>query len=393
MTANAHLSRKIPAIIPVLKVATVSCVIFLLSACSTRQEIKYPAELTQQQSPQAQSSFMVARSAYDFKDHDIAVPANFNPQGLDNCNFSSTNENDNCPLKKPIIRVYFDGNDTQPSDQHNSEISALKQLNNDKLALLLESQLAGLNRFRIVTRDALSQTELQQQMSELSTKELAERLKNNKPLQPDYLLKIDTVKTAQRFYAEYNGMAQYSVELTASMIDPYSKEKLAYPNVGKIRVEGTDVKSKQQLVYTEVSGRYYTGFDYTNENNVNAVFNLMASKAFDVLIARLLTEMPATAQVQAFRDGQITLDRGRNAGLLDQDTVILFQYQAGFIDPIAVATVTPSSESAIGQIVRWKKSDIADNIRTRAQGKVIKTNTPVFAVSVGLPQSYVKNRL
>lgn len=370
----------------------------VLSACSSKQEIKYPAKLTQEQSPASKTSPLItARSAYDFKDKDIAVPANFEPQGLDNCNFSKNNENDDCPLKKPIIRVYFDGNEiqnqTSKDSNHNSEADALNQLNNEKLGLIFENQLAGLNRFRIVTRDDQRQLEIEQQMSQLSAKELANKLKNNKALQPDYMLKLDTIKTAERFYAEYNGMAQYSVELTASMIDPYTKEKLAYPNVGKIRVEGSDVKPKQELVYTEVSGRYYTGFDYTSTDNVNAVFNQIASKAFDVLIARLLTEMPAMAQVLAFRDGQVTLDRGRNAGLLDQDTLILFQYKSGFIDPIAVAIATPSSESAIAQVVRWKDNKIAADIKDKSQGQIYKATQPVFAISVGLPSTYVKNRL
>ena len=137
----------------------------ILSACTSKQEIKYPAKLTQEQSAASKTSPLIsARSAYDFKDKDIVVPANFEPQGLDNCNFSKNNENDNCPLKKPIIRVYFDGNQsnnqTQETTSHDSEAKALKQLNNEKLGLLFENQLAGLNRFRIVTRDDQTQTEM-----------------------------------------------------------------------------------------------------------------------------------------------------------------------------------------------------------------------------------------
>lgn len=363
----------------------------LLSACSAKQQIKYPANVTNvASSSNGSSSMESARQATAFKDKDITVPANFDARGLDECTFDG-DEVDACPLKKPTIRIYFDGNDN--ISQNDEEANVIKQLNNKKLGLILESQLAGLNRFRIVTKDELTTEELKKQFKEQSAKDMAKLLKANKTLRPDYLLKIDTIKTAERFYAEYNGMAQYSIELTASMINPLTKEKLAYPNIGKIRIQGTDVKQKEQLVYTEVSGRYYTGFDYTKAENINAVFNKMASKAFDHLLARMLTEMPATAQVQAFRNGQITLDRGRNAGLLNQDTVILFSYDAGFIDPIAVATVTPSSESAIAQIVRWKDNKIAADIRNQSKNGIFKPTTRVFAVTTGLPEHFRKTRM
>ena len=366
--------------------------IFLLASCSGQQQIKYPAQTSENSRVKnKESNLTVARSAFEFKDKDIVVPANFEPQGLQHCTFEKQNESALCPLKKPVIRVYFDGNNNET--KHSEEATAIAQLDNHKLELILESQLAGINRFQIVTQDQTTAEEIKQQLKEQSAKEVAQQLKSRKTLRPDYLLKIDTVKTADRFYAEYNGMAQYSIELTASMIDPYTKEKLAYPNVGKVRVFGTDIKPKQELVYTEVSGRYYTGFDYTNEQNVQAIFNQMASKAFDILLARLLTEMPTTAQVQAFKNGQITLDRGRNAGLLNQDTVILFQYDSGFVDPIAVATVTPSSESAIGQIVRWKNNKIADDLKKRSKSGIVKSTGNIFAVTTGLPKNYLKTRM
>lgn len=363
----------------------------LLTACSGTQQIKYPAKLNNQQDNNgSESQLSTAKSAYIFKDKDIAVPANFETQNLDECNFDLNNENDNCPLKKPVIRVYFDGNDDKTNNVEEAQV--LKQLNNEKLGLIFESQLAGLNRFRVVTKDDQTKQEIKRQIKELSAKEVATQLKSKKVLRPDYLLKIDTIKTAERFYAEYNGMAQYSVELTISIIDPYTKEKLAYPNIGKVRINGTDVKAKQELVYTQVNDRYYTGFDYTNSANVNGVFSKIVSKAFDVVISRLLTEMPATAQVLAFRNGQVTLDRGRNSGILNQDTLILFRYSAGFVDPIAVAVATPSSESAIGQIVRWKNNEIAKEIQKKSKGGIFKSSDKIFAVSVGLPESYLKSR-
>ena len=97
----------------------------------------------------------------------------------------------------------------------------------------------------------------------------------------------------------------------------------------------------------------------------------------------------------AFKDGQATLDRGRNAGILNNETMILFQYEQGFVKPIGVANVKPSSSSSIAQIVKWKDNDVAEKIEKASRGEIYRTpmNKRVFAVSVGIPADYVKNRL
>ena len=364
-----------------------------VAACSS-VEVKYPEQQTNQaQAPTTASPLIVAKSAYDFKDEDIVVPANFDTQGLETCNFSPGNEVDSCPLKKKAIRIYFGDNKIETKNEE--ERYALQRLTNDRLGLMLENQLAGVNRFRIVTRDDTVETEKASQFAEQDVMKMAEVMQDNAVLRPDYLVKVDTVKTAERFYAEYNGVARYNIELTASVIDPFTKEKLAYPNLGKIRVKGTDVRDKSFFVYTEVNDRYYTGFDYTDQENIAAVFSGMASKSFDVLLSRLLKEMPASAQVQAFRKGQVTLDRGRNAGILNNETLVLFSYEMGFVEPIAVAVAKPSQSSAVAQIVRWKDNELASNIRRASSKKVfaLPNGQKVFAVSVGLPKDFVKTRL
>lgn len=380
----------------------------ILAGCASKQ-IQYPAEQTTDAKPSSQMSNMqVAKSAWDFTDKDIQVPANFDTQGLQHCDselsnlssdqdfnnaFNESLEKEACPLTKKAIRVYF--GDNKINSKTETERAALAKLNNKKLGLMLETQLAGVNRFRIVTNDEVVSAEQQKQLQEQDASTIATLQSNNKVLRPDYAVKIDTIKSADRFYGEYNGVAQYYVEMTTSVIDPYTKEKLAYPNIGKVRVKATDIKAKEELVYTEVNGRYYTGFDYSDSENVQAMFNSMASKSFDVILSRLLKEMPASAQVVAFKNGQATLDRGRNAGILNNETMILFQYEQGFVEPIGVANVKPSNNSSIAQIVKWKDSKIAEKIKDLSDGEIYRAplNKRVFAVSVGIPADYAKNRL
>ena len=367
----------------------------VLTACSSNVELKYPEQQTNAVLPTNVSSTMnVAKSPYQYKDRDIVVPSNFDVQGLDSCTFNKNNEVDSCPLKKKAIRIYF--GDNKVVSKHSEEQKALQAITNERLGLMLENQLAGVNRFRIVTRDTDAvEAERAQQMMEQDAMAIAELMMNNQTLRPDYLVKIDTVKSAERFYAEYNGVARYNLEMTASVIDPFTKEKLSYPNIGKIRVKGTDVRSKESFVYTDISGHYYTGYDYTSADNISAVFSGMASKSFDVLLSRLMQEMPATAQVQAFKNNQVTLDRGRNAGILNNETLILFNYEMGFVEPIAVAVAKPSKNSAIATITRWKDNKLASSIKKSADESIyrIPQGQKIFAVSVGLPADFAKTRL
>ncbi|MBY6186132.1 hypothetical protein KUV89_05805 [Marinobacter hydrocarbonoclasticus] len=366
----------------------------VLAGCASNATIKYPPQ-TQQQAEidNRQSTAYVAKAATEFRDRDIVVPAYFDTQGLELCTFDPANESDGCPLKKPVLRVYFDGNQVQGK----SELAeALHSLDNLNLSKMFENQVVGLNRFRIVTRDQSAvDVELDTQLRDGGASAVIARRMEQAPLLPDYLLKIDTLKTADTFYAEYNGMAQYGLELTSAVLNPMTKEKLSHPNVGKVRVRGTDVRAKSELVFTEVSGRYYTGFDYTNPDNVRAVMNDMASRGFDIMITRLLSEMPATAQVQGFKGNQVTLDRGQNAGILPNETMVLFQYEAGFVEPIGIATMTPSSLSAYGTVVRWKDNDLADGIRRNAKGQIYRPDPAVriFAVSVGTPPDFLDKRM
>lgn len=364
-----------------------------LAACSS-VEVAYPDKTTNQLAPTNLSSTMtVARSASELTDADIQVPANFDTQGLSQCNFSLDQEYAACPLKRKVVRVYFGDNKIVAKSE--TERNAMAKLTNERLGLMLENQLAGINRFRIVTRDTVVDEEQTQQFLEQDAMAMANVVMAKQTLRPDYLIKLDTVKTAERFYAEYNGVARYNVELTASVIDPFTKEKLAYPNIGKIRVKGTDVRDKEFYVYTEVNDRYYTGFNYNDLENISAVFSGMVSKSFDILLSRLLTEMPSSAQVMAFKNNQATLDRGRNAGILNRETMILFQYDMGFVEPIAVAEVKPSKNSAVAQIVRWKNSEVANKVKSAAKGKILKlgSDQKIFAVSVGLPADFVETRL
>ncbi len=259
----------------------------ILAGCASKQ-IQYPAEQTTDAKPSSQMSNMqVAKSAWDFTDKDIQVPANFDTQGLQHCDselsnlssdqdfnnaFNESLEKEACPLTKKAIRIYF--GDNKINSKTETERAALAKLNNKKLGLMLETQLAGVNRFRIVTNDEVVSAEQQKQLQEQDALTIATLQSNNKVLRPDYAVKIDTIKSADRFYGEYNGVAQYYVEMTTSVIDPYTKEKLAYPNIGKVRVKATDIKAKEELVYTEVNSRYYTGFDYSDAENVQAMFNL-----------------------------------------------------------------------------------------------------------------------
>jgi hypothetical protein len=359
----------------------------LLAGCQSK-----PAQQTQTaQVSNRASNAQVAKSAYKFTDADIRVPSYFDTQGLDRCSFNPASENEGCPLKKSIVRMYFDG--AQISGEGEG-VDALREFEDHKLLLMLENQFAGINRFRIVTRDDNTvSTEQQIFLEQQGAKALAKKVSQHKVLKPDFIVKLDSLRTVKS-EGSITSWMDYTLELTSSVLNPYTREKLSYPNLGKIRVKSEDVRERSELKYVKSNNRYVKGFRYFDGAHVNAVINDMASRGIDILLTRMLTEMPATTQVMGIKGNQLSLDRGQNAGVLPNETMVIFSYEAGFVDPIGVANVTPSRNSAVGEIIRWKDTDQADAIREQAEEGIFRPTAgmKIFAVSVGTPVHFLENR-
>ncbi|MER2494232.1 hypothetical protein [Catenovulum sediminis] len=376
-----------------LRLLIVSSCALLLASCGSTAKIEYPTQQTNTKPVSSkQSELEYARTPYEFTDADIQVPAYFDTQGLKYCTFDRSNEDKRCPLRKPTVRVYFDKNLVQGETE---EQQALIAINNHQIEMMLENLVSGINRFRIITKDdAVIQQEIERQLAD-NAAATAQRMVNNRSISPDFILKVDTLKAADRFYGEYNGVAQYRVELTAAVLDPFTREKLPSPSIGKIRVDSHNVRTHDELVFTEVAGRYYSGFNYSDTNNVRSVVSDMVSRGLSIMVTRLLTELPATGEVVGIRGNQISIDRGQNAGILPKETMIVFAYEAGFVDPIGVAEVNPSKNSSIGRIVKWKNSNLAKNIMESSKDGIFRPSKQqkIYVVSVGAPADFVENRL
>ena len=259
--------------------------------------------------------------------------------------------------------------------------------------MMVENQFAGINRFRIITRDDDTISKEQQIFLQQQGAKAAAKRAEVKALMPDFIVKIDSLRTIKTEGA-YSDWADYTLELTTGVINPQTREKLSHPNLGKIRVKSEDVRERSELQFTRLSGRYYTGFHYDDSAHVNAVFNDMGSRGIDILLTRMLSEMPATAQVLGIKGNKISLDRGQNAGVLPNETMIIFSYEAGFVEPLGVAHVNPSRNSANGEIIRWKDSNMADNVKNKAENGIYRpaSGAKIFAVSVGTPANFLESR-
>ncbi len=379
--------RYLGIIMKLIKKITLSAItVALLAGCQTK-----PGSSTQvAKVSNRASNAQVAKSAYDFKDHDITIPAYFDTQGLERCTFDVNNETDSCPLKKPIVRMYFDLAQVTGSG---IGVDAMREFDNNNLLLMVENQFAGINRFRIITRDDDTISKEQQIFLQQQGAKAAAKRAEVKALMPDFIVKIDSLRTIKTEGA-YSDWADYTLELTTGVINPQTREKLSHPNLGKIRVKSEDVRERSELQFTRLSGRYYTGFHYDDSAHVNAVFNDMGSRGIDILLTRMLSEMPATAQVLGIKGNKISLDRGQNAGVLPNETMIIFSYEAGFVEPLGVAHVNPSRNSANGEIIRWKDSNMADNVKNKAENGIYRpaSGAKIFAVSVGTPANFLESR-
>jgi hypothetical protein len=356
-----------------------------------------------EQGVSSSSSLTVAKSAADFNDQDIEVPAYFNTQGLQFCEFSAVETDSRCPLAKKTIRVHFNNiethtdadikaNSNQLFEQVQQSVGAFES---QALINSLENQFAGVNRFRLITGDnATLNQSLDKILAEEGAQSVAQRSANSATVSTDYIMSVDVLKSADMMFGAKQSMFNANLQMSTGFINPYTRERVSYPNIGQVAVANTDVRDPQEFATIIVNDQYYRGFNYSNPVDVSAMFAAMASSGFNVMLSRLLTEMPATAQVAGIRGDRISLDRGQNAGVLPNETMVIFEYSAGFVDPIGVAIVTPSMNSAQGQIVRWKNSNIAKQVQRSAASSTYQpaADKQLFAVSVGVPQSFLQER-
>ncbi|OOF08002.1 hypothetical protein BZG82_15665 [Salinivibrio sp. PR5] len=381
------------------KIATLIAAGLVLAGCnSTPSQQTYTVE-----SNAGNSSLIIGKSAFEFTNSDIEVPAYFNTQGLQFCTYEVNEKDSRCPLAKKTIRLYFGDVQTAVSenlqgksaDVFNAMHASIGKFETKALENTLENQFAGVNRFRILTRDTNSiNAAMEEILADEGAKKVAQKMSGRDKLSTDYIMKVDVLKTGDMLFGSTQSLFQTSMEMTTGVIEPYTREKLSYPNIGKIRVSNFDVRDKKSFTTVIANGGYYRGFNYTSSKDVDSVINEMASRGFDIMLTRLLKEMPATAQVMGIKGDRISLDRGQNAGVLPNETMVVFEYSAGFVEPIGVATVNPSQQSAQGKIVRWKDSKLADQVKDEAEQSIYRPDRQrrVFAVSVGVPIEFMKER-
>lgn len=381
------------------KIATLVAAGLVLAGCnSTPGQQTYAVE-----SNAGNSSLIIGKSAFEFTNSDIEVPAYFNTQGLQFCTYEANEKDSRCPLAKKTIRLYFgdvqtdvsEGLQGKSADVFNAMHSSIGKFETKALENTLENQFAGVNRFRILTRDTKSvNAAMEEILADEGAAKVAQKMSGRDKLSTDYIMKVDVLKTGDMLFGSTQSLFQTSMEMTTGVIDPYTREKLSYPNIGKIRVSNFDVRDKESFTTVIANGDYYRGFNYTSSKDVDSVMNEMASRGFDIMLTRLLKEMPATAQVMGIKGDRISLDRGQNAGVLPNETMVVFEYSAGFVEPIGVATVNPSQQSAQGKIVRWKDSKLADQVKDEAEQGIYRPDRQrrIFAVSVGVPMEFMKER-
>ncbi|WP_025820342.1 hypothetical protein [Shewanella marina] len=385
-----------------MKLSKIACLVtmsIVLAGCqSTQSSQTYSVE-----SNAGNSSLIIGKSAHDFENSDIEVPAYFNTQGLQFCTYEAKEKDTRCPLAKKTIRLYFGDVQTNVSenlqgrsaDVFNAMHSSIGKFQTKSLENTLENQFAGINRFRILTRDTQAvNSAMEEILADEGAVSVANKATSKSKLATDYIIKVDVLKTGDMLFGSTQSLFQTSMEVSTGVIDPYTREKLSYPNIGKIRVSNFDVREKNSYTTVIANGDYYRGFNYTSGKDVESVLNEMSSRSFDIMLTRLLKEMPATAQVMGIKGDRISLDRGQNAGVLPNETMVIFEYSAGFVEPIGVATVNPSMQSAQGKLVRWKNSELAEQVRDIAGKGIYRPDQQrrIFAVSVGVPMEFMKER-
>lgn len=331
----------------------------------------------------SQTDLTAARSASEFDDTMIRIPRAFDVRGLKHCTQQDA-QPWNC-LRRKIIRIFVRRNDSTVSrSSAPSGAAALDSIDNIKLSEWLGNMLARTNRFRVISRDdeIINEEGKIERLTDRK-KAIAEAMLRRRTFLPDIVLRVDVTKSAEFIYRGSHGDVTYQLDLSAAFIDPHTREILSDPIIPETRVASEPRK------YVNVNSRYYAGWDYRNPSNVETAFRELTAKGFKAGLNSLLQSIPSNGKVLRIAGNNVTLDRGIEAGILENETMVLFQEHQGVLVPLAVATVEPGRERSAGVIARWKNSAVAQVMRQRAEAGVINVSRePVFAASVGVPAAY-----
>lgn len=248
------------------------------------------------------------------------------------------------------------------------------------VASLLETELAKLRRFTILSRSQLGQQAIAAEV----------RYQDTGMVDVNDMIRFGRQRGADFAFAA-------GVTLAREIFDRVREQEVIYTtliNYQLINIQSGEIVEadkaegrSRRTFFMMPSGNIVGGFNPNDEKQVTVALNEASINALKVIANTLGNTLPIGGKVVGFRGDAFQIDAGRNEGLMGEQVVVLYTSDMGVDVPLARGRVTPGTDTTRGTVFQWSDdpsvADLVSMLRTDARGFMLDYD--LWAVSDGLP--------
>lgn len=248
------------------------------------------------------------------------------------------------------------------------------------VASMLESELAKLRRFTILSRSQLGQQAIAAEVQFQDTGMVSSQ---------------EMIRFGQQRGADYSFVA--GVTLAREIFDRVQDQEVIYTvlvNYQLINIETGEIVEAdsaegraQRTFFMMPSGNIVGGFDPNDDAQVTVALNEASINSLKVIANKLGNTLPVGGRVVGFRGDAFQLDAGRDQGLMGEQVVVLYTTDMGVDVPLARARVSPGTDTTRGTIFQWSADpsvqDLVGALQNDSRGFMLDYD--LWAVSDGMP--------
>lgn len=268
--------------------------------------------------------------------------------------------------KRLVVSAWFFGN---------KEASSFTDAPVETLSTMMETEIANLKRFTIVSRHMGQKGKLaEKNFQDQGTTDSRGKMRFGKGMNADYSLTGGISAVKEEYERGSKNELVYIIRVDYQIIDNETDEIIEAD-----KAEGRAIRTIMRLP----SGKVIGGF--TREAEQDAL-SQAAINALKIIANKIGNKLPVGGQVVGFKGERFAIDKGNDEGFMGKQTVTLYTSDMGIDIPFAVGEVSPGSNKSSGKIIAWAKDKDAQEIKQKIENNpsFVKTNE-IYAVSNGMP--------
>lgn len=279
------------------------------------------------------------------------------------------------PSNYKLIRL---GVNFYPLDENGNNRFAKN--NAEIVSTLMETEIAKLKRFTVLSRHQLGQQALRDEKRFQDKTGISKnRMRVAQGAGADYVLTAGVALKTEKYDRVQNS------EMFIVITVPY---QLINVNTGEIVESGTAEGRAVRTFYQLPNGTYVGGFNIHNQADAEQAVNEASFRALKVIANMLGNKLPVGGRITGFKGKRFALECGHQQGLMGKQVAAVYAKDMGIDIPLGYAEIEPGKKTSTGRIIRWSREDEAEDLieLIEKDGMAFLRDYEVYAVSVAMPE-------